>query len=93
MLSLAVVILAAGESTRMKSKLNKALHPLAGRPMIEYVLAVGEHLSAEKPVLVVGHNAEQVQALVGDRTLYVRQDEPLGTGHAVQQAEHLLQDA
>ncbi|MEA3346282.1 MAG: bifunctional UDP-N-acetylglucosamine diphosphorylase/glucosamine-1-phosphate N-acetyltransferase GlmU, partial [Chloroflexota bacterium] len=53
----------------------------------------GEHLSAEKPVLVVGHNAEQVQALVGDRTLYVRQDEPLGTGHAVQQAEHLLQDA
>lgn len=89
---LTVVILTAGESTRMKSKVNKVLHPLAGRPMIEYVVSVGERLSAEKPVLVVGHNAEQVQALVGDRTLYVRQGEPLGTGHAVQQTECLLRD-
>jgi len=89
---LTVVILTAGESTRMKSKVNKVLHPLAGRPMIEYVMSVGEHLSAERPVLVVGHSAEQVQALMGDRALYVRQSEPLGTGHAVQQTEHLLRE-
>lgn len=76
----------------MKSKVNKVLHPLAGRPMIEYVVSVAECLSAEKPVLVVGHNAEQVQTLVGDRALYVRQGELLGTGHAVQQTEHLLCD-
>lgn len=90
MLRLRVVILTAGESTRMRSKINKVLHLLAGRPIIEYVVSVGECLSAEKPVLVVGYNAEQVQALVGDRALYVRQSEPLGTGHAVQQAECLL---
>jgi len=89
---LAVVILTAGESTRMKSKVNKVLHPLAGRPMIEYVVAVGERLSAEKPVLVVGQNSEEIQALVGDRALYVRQSEPLGTGHAVRQTEALLRD-
>jgi len=89
---LTVVILTAGESTRMKSKVNKVLHPLAGRPMIEYVVSVGERLSPEKPVLVVGHDAEQVQALVGDRALYVRQDEPLGTGHALQQTESLLRN-
>ena len=89
---LTVVILTAGESTRMKSKVNKVLHPLAGRPMIEYVVSVGERLSAEKPVLVVSHNAEQVQALVGDRALYVCQSELLGTGHAVQQTEGLLRD-
>ena len=87
---LMVVVLTAGRSTRMKSKVNKVLHSLAGRPMIEYVMAMGEHLSAEKPVLVVGHSAEQVQALVGDRALYVHQRELLGTGHAVQQAESLL---
>ena len=68
---LAVVILTAGESVRMKSKVNKVLHPLAGRPMIEYVVSVGERLSPEKPVLVVGHNAEEVQAVVGDRAPYV----------------------
>lgn len=89
---LTVVILTAGKSTRMKSKVNKVLHPLAGRPMIEYVVSVGERLSPEKPVLVVGHDAEQVQALVGDRALYVRQDEPLGTGHALQQTESLLRN-
>jgi bifunctional UDP-N-acetylglucosamine pyrophosphorylase/glucosamine-1-phosphate N-acetyltransferase len=87
---LAVVILAAGESTRMKSKVNKVLHLLAGRSMIDYVVSVGARLSAEKPVLVVGHAAEEVQALVGDRVLYVRQSEPLGTGHAVQRTECLL---
>jgi bifunctional UDP-N-acetylglucosamine pyrophosphorylase/glucosamine-1-phosphate N-acetyltransferase len=89
---LSVVILTAGESTRMKSKTNKVLHPLAGRPMIQYVVSVGERLGLSKPVLVVGHNAEQVQALLGDQALYVRQRERLGTGHAVQQAQRLLGD-
>jgi len=87
---LAVVILTAGESTRMKSKLSKVLHPLAGRLMIEHVMTVGQRLSVERPVLVVGRDAEQIQALIGDRARYVRQERPLGTGHAVQQAEPLL---
>jgi len=91
-MDLAVVILTAGESTRMKSKVNKVLHPLAGRPMIEYVVSVGERLSAEKPVLVVGQNAQEVQAVVGDRAVYVRQGDLLGTAHAVQQTESLLRD-
>lgn len=87
---LRVVILTAGESTRMKSKTNKVLHPLAGRPMIEHVVSIGEGLGCGKPVLVVGHNAEQVMDLLGSRALYVHQGERLGTGHAVQQARRQL---
>jgi len=55
---LAVVILAAGQGTRMRSSLPKALHPMAGRPMVYYILDTIAEVTAEKPVLVVGYGAE-----------------------------------
>ncbi|GAB4506069.1 MAG: bifunctional UDP-N-acetylglucosamine diphosphorylase/glucosamine-1-phosphate N-acetyltransferase GlmU [Anaerolineales bacterium] len=89
-MSLSVVILAAGLGTRMKSALPKMLHPVAGRPMVLYGVETARSLGAEAVVLIVGHGAEQVRAAVGDGVVYALQPEPLGTGHAVMQAEPLL---
>ncbi len=89
-MSLSVVILAAGLGTRMKSALPKMLHPVAGRPMILYSVENARALGAEAVVLVVGHGADGVKAAVGDAVEYALQPEPLGTGHAVMQAEPLL---
>ncbi|MDY7040275.1 MAG: NTP transferase domain-containing protein, partial [Chloroflexota bacterium] len=61
MTHLAVVILAAGEGTRMKSNLPKVLHPLAGRPMVWYSVDTAGQLSADRPVLVVGHGGDAVR--------------------------------
>jgi len=84
---LAVVILAAGQGTRLKSDLPKVLHRLAGRPLIDYALDVARAVTPETPVVVVGHGAEAVRTAVGDRGRCVLQAEQLGTAHAVQQAE------
>ncbi len=89
-MDVSVVILAAGQGTRMKSSLPKILHPLAGKPMVEYALALAAGVSSEPPVLVVGHGAEQVRQMVGDRARYAVQDEQLGTAHAVACTEELL---
>jgi bifunctional UDP-N-acetylglucosamine pyrophosphorylase/glucosamine-1-phosphate N-acetyltransferase len=70
----------------MRSQLPKVLHPLAGKPMISYGIETASQLGAGKPVLVVGHELEQVRAAVGDGVQYVVQEERLGTGHAVLQA-------
>lgn len=86
------VILAAGLGTRMNSKLPKVLHPLAGKPMIFYSLEVLRAATGEQPVLVVGHGAELVRSVVGEAARYVLQEPQSGTGHAVQQAEPILQD-
>lgn len=86
-----VVILAAGESTRMNSSLPKVLHPLAGRPLIEYSLRLAEAVTPTLPTLVVGRNAEAVQAAAGDRAHYVHQTQRLGTGHALMQARSALE--
>ncbi len=83
---LAVVILAAGQGTRMKSRLPKVLHPIAGRPMIRYVLDSVAELVEEKAVLVVGYGAEMIRQQLGDAVSFVVQEEQLGTGHAVLQA-------
>ncbi len=88
--SVAVVILAAGKGTRMKSELPKVLHPLAGRPMIAYSLELAAKVSASPPVVIVGHQAERVMAVVGKQARFVEQKEQLGTGHAVMQAEAVL---
>lgn len=90
MKSLYVVILAAGQGTRMKSKLYKVLHPVMGKTMVEHVLEAVENLEPEKIVTVVGHGAELVKKTLGNRSEYVLQEQQLGTGHAVLQAEHLL---
>jgi len=84
------VLLAAGQGTRMKSDLPKVLHPLAGKPMLWYALQATEQASTEKPVVVVGHGAEQVKEFVGKNGTCVLQEPQLGTGHAAMQAEPLL---
>jgi bifunctional UDP-N-acetylglucosamine pyrophosphorylase/glucosamine-1-phosphate N-acetyltransferase len=84
---LTVVILAAGESKRMRSSRPKVLHPLCGRPLIQYPVATARALGG-KVVLVVGRAGDQVQAAVGQASdlAYVEQKERRGTGHAVLQA-------
>ncbi|MFW6135823.1 MAG: bifunctional UDP-N-acetylglucosamine diphosphorylase/glucosamine-1-phosphate N-acetyltransferase GlmU [Chloroflexota bacterium] len=89
-MDLAVVILAAGEGTRMKSELPKVLHPLGGRPMLAYSLDTARELTDRPPVLVVGHGAETVTEAAGDDVISVIQSEQLGTGHAVLQARRAL---
>jgi bifunctional UDP-N-acetylglucosamine pyrophosphorylase/glucosamine-1-phosphate N-acetyltransferase len=83
--NLANVILAAGFGTRMKSELPKVMHPLLGRPMVEWVVRSATETSGRPPVLVVGHGRELVEAHLGERAQYVVQHELLGTGHAVMQ--------
>ena len=89
-MNLAVVILAAGQGTRMKSSRPKVLHRLGGQPLVEYALAAAQSLTDQQPVLVIGHGADAVRAALGERVVYVAQAEQLGTGHAVQQAAPLL---
>lgn len=82
-----VVILAAGQGTRMQSRLPKVLQPLAGRPLLSHVIDTAESLQASKICLVIGHGAEQVREIYAERDLvWVLQEEQLGTGHAVLQA-------
>jgi bifunctional UDP-N-acetylglucosamine pyrophosphorylase/glucosamine-1-phosphate N-acetyltransferase len=80
-----VVILAAGEGKRMRSRRPKVLHPLCGRPLIEYPFRIARAL-ADRIVLVVGPDADEVVALAGSDVRSVVQRERLGSGHAVQQA-------
>ncbi|MGE5506308.1 MAG: bifunctional UDP-N-acetylglucosamine diphosphorylase/glucosamine-1-phosphate N-acetyltransferase GlmU [Actinomycetota bacterium] len=86
---LAVVILAAGMGTRMKSQLPKVMHPLAGRPMISHLKQTVEALSPDRVVVVVGPGMDSVAAAVAPWPTVV-QHERLGTGHAVMQAREAL---
>lgn len=87
----AIVILAAGQGTRMKSALHKVLHPIAGRPMLLHLLATTEALAPERRVVVVGAGREQVEAAVaGSGVAIAVQDKQLGTGHAVACARDAL---
>ena len=85
---LAVVILAAGKGTRMKSDLPKVLHPLVGKPMLSYVLDAAGSLRPQKSLLVVGHRSGKVVAAFRDWPgIFVNQVPQLGTGHALQLAQ------
>lgn len=84
------VILAAGQGTRMKSKVPKMAHSILGRPMVWHAVRTAQLATGEKPVVVVGYGAQAVQDALGDEAHFVLQAERLGTGHAVQQAESLL---
>ena len=90
-----VVVLAAGKGVRMKSALPKVLHPVAGTPMIEYVLAAANRLSPGSMTVVVGHQAEALRAaLARHPSLEVVVQEPqLGTGHALRMSESALDGA
>src|SRR5678809_446184 len=84
---LEIIILAAGQGKRMRSKLPKILHPLAGRPLLAHVLDTARALAPRKIVVVHGNGAEQVRAAFADAQVeWALQAEQLGTGHAVQQA-------
>lgn len=86
------IILAAGKGTRMKSKLYKVLHPVAGKPMVEHIMNRVSETNPTEVVTIVGHGAEMVQKQLGDRCQYALQAEQLGTGHAVMQAADILKD-
>src|SRR6478672_9914200 len=89
----AVVILAAGQGTRMRSDTHKVLHPIASRPVLLHLLDGVDALGAEKRVVVVGKGREQVEKAIAGRDVIIAvQTEQKGTGHAVQQAEQALGD-
>jgi bifunctional UDP-N-acetylglucosamine pyrophosphorylase/glucosamine-1-phosphate N-acetyltransferase len=91
---LGIVILAAGQGTRMKSALPKVLHRLAGRPLLAHVLDTADALDPVRIVVVYGHGGEQVPAAFDQRddVVWAEQTPQLGTGHAVQQAQSHLAD-
>jgi len=85
------VVLAAGQGTRMKSSLYKVLHPVCGKPMVQHVIDQLKPLQLNEIITIVGHGAENVQDQIGDDSRFVIQEEQLGTGHAVQQADNILE--
>ncbi|MBZ0331418.1 bifunctional UDP-N-acetylglucosamine diphosphorylase/glucosamine-1-phosphate N-acetyltransferase GlmU [Halomonas sp. ANAO-440] len=86
-MSLDVVILAAGQGTRMRSQLPKVLHRLAGKPMVSHVLDTARRLEADRMHVVVGHGADRVRQALGEYPIRLAlQAEQKGTGHAVAQA-------
>jgi len=93
MRELGVIILAAGQGTRMKSALPKVLHPLAGRPLFVHGLTTAQRLAPARVTIVIGHGAELVrQSYHGKDISWVIQERQLGTGHAVRCAETLFKD-
>ncbi|MEJ2439969.1 MAG: bifunctional UDP-N-acetylglucosamine diphosphorylase/glucosamine-1-phosphate N-acetyltransferase GlmU [Gammaproteobacteria bacterium] len=88
-----VVILAAGQGTRMKSKLPKVLHPVGSKPLLAHVIHTASNLKASQCVVVYGHGGEIVrQTLASEAVTWVEQAQQLGTGHAVAQAVPQLAD-
>ncbi len=95
-----VVIMAAGKGTRMKSKLPKVLHRLAGRALVQHVVDTAASLGARQVTVITGHGATEVEAALASGTRakaqfdlnFVRQEPQLGTGHAVQQTVPVLRD-
>src|SRR5664279_1568017 len=89
-----VVVMAAGQGTRMRSARPKVLHTLAGRHLLQHVLGAAAGLGATRTIVVTGHGAEEVERSAQSPGLaFVRQQPQLGTGHALQQAAPRLDDA
>jgi len=88
-----VVILAAGQGTRMKSNMPKVLHPVGGKPLLAHVIHTANDLNAVQTVVVYGHGGDQVrEKLTQENVCWVEQAQQLGTGHAVAQALPHLAD-
>lgn len=83
------IVLAAGKGTRMKSSLNKVMHPVMNKPMIGHIISSLRKCDVDRIVVVVGHGAESVKEYLGDGVEYALQEPQLGTGHAVMQAQSL----
>ncbi len=84
------LIVAAGKGSRMKSKKSKVVHKIYGKELVKRVAELAKRIGSDEVITVVGHLREQVQAVLGDSVLYAYQEELLGTGHAVMQAEEYL---
>jgi len=98
-MNLALVVMAAGMGTRMKSTLPKVLHPILGKPLLAHILDTFALLHPVQTVVIVGHEAELVKSRLKDEQgqlnqslAFAVQEPQLGTGHAVQQAQNLLAD-
>jgi bifunctional UDP-N-acetylglucosamine pyrophosphorylase / glucosamine-1-phosphate N-acetyltransferase len=84
MQELGVILLAAGQGTRMKSHLPKVLHPLVGRPLFLHALGTAQRLTPKRVAIVIGHGADAVRSVYpGNNVAWVTQEQQLGTGHAV----------
>ena len=93
-MGLSIIILAAGQGTRMRSELPKVLHSLAGSPMLGHVLHCAKALAADDVCVVYGHGGEAVRSVFATESLrWALQAEQLGTGHAIQQAMPETPDA
>jgi len=90
--NVAVIILAAGMGTRMKSTKAKVLHKVLGKPMILYVVETAKKVAGNNVILVIGHQADMVKRIVSEKAnvRYAYQDKQLGTGHAVSCALPLI---
>lgn len=92
-MALNVVILAAGKGTRMRSDLPKVLHPIAHKSMVQHVIDTAKSLGSDTIQLVYGYGADKLQAALGEQDVqWVLQNEQLGTGHAVAQANPNIND-
>jgi bifunctional UDP-N-acetylglucosamine pyrophosphorylase / glucosamine-1-phosphate N-acetyltransferase len=89
----AAIVLAAGQGTRMRSRIPKVLHPLAGRPLVLHVLDALGGVGVERLVVVTGHGADDVETAVADRAATVRQEPQRGTADAVRVGLTALTDA
>ena len=94
-MAIALVVLAAGQGTRMNSDLPKVLHPLGGAPILAHALQAGAALEPERTIVITGHGAEAVERAgqaLDNEAVFIFQEEQLGTGHAVRLAETELAD-
>ena len=90
-MNICAVIMAAGEGKRMRSAHAKVVHPAAGKPLICWVHDALTQAGASDQVYIVGHQQEEVRAVLGEDVAFVLQEKQLGTGHAVMQASHFLE--
>ncbi len=92
-MNLTAIVLAAGQGTRMKSKLPKVLHKVTGKTMLNLVVDVLDDICADKKIVIVGHGREEViKSLENTDVKFAVQEETLGTGHAVMMAEDMIED-
>lgn len=84
------LVLAAGEGKRMKSKYSKVIHEACGTPIIKWVVEAAKKAGIEETTIIIGHQADQVKTCLGEEYTFVYQNQQLGTGHAVMQAEDIL---
>jgi len=91
-MAIRLIILAAGKGTRMKSRLPKVLHPLAGKPLLGHVIDTGLSLDAEGITVVIGHGADLVKETIDQEVQWAMQTEQLGTAHAVMQGLEGIKD-